>query len=150
MGKAQKLKVSKKNTVTTVGPLGDQLQTTAYATPTGRVKDRNRLDEDEDFVESRLSKNILSQARIQVIKLQLLQIMSWLSQRCMIDIDIYHRVTAMTEQYLSVSSWSPPRTGAWPGGGAGPGHRVVLWLVPVCLVRSDTNKLLYPLYCFYL
>jgi len=70
MGKAQKLKVSKKNTVTTVGPLGDQLQTTAYATPTGRVKDRNRLDEDEDYVESRLSKNILSQARIQAAEIE--------------------------------------------------------------------------------
>ena len=66
MGKAQKLKVSKKNTVTPVGPLGDQLQTSAFATPSGRVKDRNRLDEDEDYVESRLSKNILSQARLQV------------------------------------------------------------------------------------
>merc|ERR1712130_720624 len=70
MGKAQKLKVSKKNTVTPVGPLGDQLQTSAFATPSGRVKDRNRLDEDEDYVESRLSKNILSQARLQAAEIE--------------------------------------------------------------------------------
>ena len=132
MGKAQKLKVSKKNTVTTVGPLGDQLQTSAYATPSGRVKDRNRLDDDEDFVESRLSKNILSQARLQVNNIKPYQeqysvSMSWLSQRCMTD--VYYRVTAMTEQLLSVSSWSLPRAGAWSGGGAGPGHRVVHWSV---------------------
>ena len=66
MGKAQKIKVSKKNQVTSVAPLGDQLDTTEYAAPTGRVKERSRREEDEDYVESRLSKNIITQARIQV------------------------------------------------------------------------------------
>ena len=67
MGKAQKIKVSKKNQVTSVAPLGDQLQSAEVAAPSGRVKERNRLDEDEDYVESRLSKNIITQARLQVI-----------------------------------------------------------------------------------
>ena len=67
MGKAQKMKVSKKNQVTSVAPLGDQLHSSEVAAPTGRVKERNRLDEDEDYVESRLSKNIITQARLQVI-----------------------------------------------------------------------------------
>ena len=67
MGKAQKIKVSKKNQVTSVAPLGDQLHSSEVAAPTGRVKERNRLDEDEDYVESRLSKNIITQARLQVI-----------------------------------------------------------------------------------
>ena len=67
MGKAQKIKVSKKNQVTPGAPLGDQLQSSEMAGPGGRVKERNRLDEDEDYVESRLSKNIITQARLQVI-----------------------------------------------------------------------------------
>ena len=68
MGKAQKMKVSKKNQVTSVLPLGDQLHSSEVAAPTGRVKERNRLDEDEDYVESRLSKNIITQARLQVLQ----------------------------------------------------------------------------------
>ena len=67
MGKAQKIKVSKKNQVTSVASLGDQLHSSEVAAPTGRVKERNRLDEDEDYVESRLSKNIITQARLQVL-----------------------------------------------------------------------------------
>ena len=65
MGKAKKLKVSKQNTVTTgvycfkkltclkitltlsVGPLGDQIVRGEMAAPTGRSKDRTRMDEDE-------------------------------------------------------------------------------------------------------
>ena len=66
MGKAHKIKVSKKQQQVTTA-LGDQLENSNYAAPTGRVKERNRLDEDEDYVESRLSKNIISQARLQVI-----------------------------------------------------------------------------------
>ena len=88
MGKAQKIKVSKKNQVASVAPLGDQLQSAEVAAPSGRVKERNRLDEDEDYVESRLSKNIITQARLQVfdpctlsIKALPLEIMPWLSQR---------------------------------------------------------------------
>ena len=68
MGKAHKIKVSKKQQQQQVPTaLGDQLESSNYAAPTGRVKERNRLDEDEDYVESRLSKNIISQARLQVV-----------------------------------------------------------------------------------
>ena len=84
MGKAQKIKVSKKNQVTSEAPLGEQLDTTEYAAPTGRVKERSRRDEDEDYVESRLSKNIITQARIQVnilLTSPISSVLSWLSQR---------------------------------------------------------------------
>jgi len=70
MGKAQKIKVSKKNQVTPGAPLGDQLQSSEMAAPSGRVKERNRLDEDEDYVESRLSKNIITQARLQAAEIE--------------------------------------------------------------------------------
>ena len=66
MGKAQKIKVSKKNAPAPNGPLADQMATSNFAQPSGRVKERQRLDEDEDYVESRLSKNIMTQARLQV------------------------------------------------------------------------------------
>ena len=68
MGKAQKIKVSKKShPVAPSAPLADQLASDQFAAASGRTKERRRLDEDEDFVESRLSKNIISQARIQVV-----------------------------------------------------------------------------------
>ena len=68
MGKAQKIKVSKKShPVVPAAPLGDQLHSEQYAESTGRNKERRRLDDDEDYVESRLSKNIITQARLQVI-----------------------------------------------------------------------------------
>ena len=66
MGKAQKIKVSKKNNPAPNGPLADQMTTSNFAQPSGRVKERQRLDDDEDYVESRLSKNIMTQARLQV------------------------------------------------------------------------------------
>ena len=67
MGKAQKIKVSKKShPVAPAVPLAEQLTSEQFAAATGRSKERQRLDSDEDFVESRLSKNIISQARIQV------------------------------------------------------------------------------------
>ena len=67
MGKAQKIKVSKKShPVAPSEPLADQLTSDQFAAASGRTKERRRLDEDEDFVESRLSKNIISQARLQV------------------------------------------------------------------------------------
>ena len=73
MGKAQKIKISRKShPVVPAAPLADQLQTDQYAVSSGRSKDRRRLDEDEDYVESRLSKNIISQARIQVANVFLL------------------------------------------------------------------------------
>ena len=64
MGKAKKIKVSKKEAF---APLEDQINSGNIAAPTGRVKERTRLDEDENYVESRLSKSIITQARIQVI-----------------------------------------------------------------------------------
>ena len=68
MGKAQKIKVSKKShPVAPSAPLAEQLASDQFAAASGRTKERRRLDEDEDFVESRLSKNIISQARIQVV-----------------------------------------------------------------------------------
>jgi len=71
MGKAHKIKVSKKQQQQQVATaLGDQLESANYAAPTGRVKERNRLDEDEDYVESRLSKNIISQARLQAAEME--------------------------------------------------------------------------------
>ena len=68
MGKAKKLKVSKKESF---APLEDQINSGNFAAPTGRVKERPRLDEDENYVESRLSKSIITQARQQVINLVL-------------------------------------------------------------------------------
>ena len=67
MGKAQKIKVSKKShPVAPAVPLAEQLTSEQFAAATGRSKERQRLDSDEDFVESRLSRNIISQARLQV------------------------------------------------------------------------------------
>ena len=64
MGKAKKLKISKREAP---APLEDQINSGNFAAPTGRVKERQRLEEDENFVESRLSKSIITQARKQVI-----------------------------------------------------------------------------------
>lgn len=71
MGKAKKVKVSKMNTVHPVGPLGDQIVKGEVAEATGRSKDRARMDEDQDHVESRLSKNIIKQARIQAAEIEM-------------------------------------------------------------------------------
>ena len=46
--------------------LGEQMESEEVAAPTGRLKERGRKEEDENFVESRLSRNIISQARKQV------------------------------------------------------------------------------------
>ena len=73
MGKAQKIKVSKKShSVAPSAPLGEQLTSDQFAEASGRSKERRRLDEDEDFVESRLSRNIISQARLQVENISLI------------------------------------------------------------------------------
>ena len=104
MGKAQKIKVSKKNQVTSVAPLGEQLDTTEFAAPTGRVKERSRRDEDEDYVESRLSKNIITQARIQVN----------ISQKYTFNLATYdvclHAVVANISDILYVLSWLSQRS----------------------------------------
>jgi len=70
MGKAKKLKVSKQNMVTSAGPLGEQLVQEDMVAPTGRIKERVRMDKDQDHVESRLSKNIIKQARIQAAEME--------------------------------------------------------------------------------
>jgi len=67
MGKAKKIKVSKKEAF---APLEDQINSGNIAAPTGRVKERTRLDEDENYVESRLSKSIITQARIQAAEIE--------------------------------------------------------------------------------
>jgi len=67
MGKAKKLKVSKKESF---APLEDQINSGNFAAPTGRVKERPRLDEDENYVESRLSKSIITQARQQAAEIE--------------------------------------------------------------------------------
>lgn len=70
MGKAKKIKVSKQNAVSSAGPLGDQMTKDDVSMPTGRVKEKKRMDDDEDHVESRLSKNIIKQARIQAAEME--------------------------------------------------------------------------------
>ena len=63
MGKAKKIKVSKREETVA---LGDQILEGEFAEPTGRVKERKRNDGDEEFVNNKLSKSIIQQARIQV------------------------------------------------------------------------------------
>jgi len=41
-----------------------------FAEPTGRVKERTRNDEDEEFVDNKLSKSIIQQARIQAAEME--------------------------------------------------------------------------------
>lgn len=70
MGKAKKLKISKapRNT-----PLEEHIQKDEFAVPSGRVKQRNdRNDEatSEEYVNEKLSKQILTQARLQMQDLQ--------------------------------------------------------------------------------
>lgn len=70
MGKAKKLKVSKapRNT-----PLEHHIQKDEFAAPTGRVKQRSDRKDDsttDEYVDEKLSKQILTQARIQMQDLQ--------------------------------------------------------------------------------
>jgi len=67
MGKAKKIKVSKKEEGSA---LGDQIMEGEFAEPTGRVKERNRKGEDEEFVDNKLSKSIIQQARIQAAEME--------------------------------------------------------------------------------
>ncbi|XP_067014020.2 bystin [Anabrus simplex] len=67
MGKAKKLKVGKK------GPkvsLDKQIEDDKFAKPSGRMKIRKRKDEDEEFVDDKLSEKILRQARKQQQELE--------------------------------------------------------------------------------
>lgn len=70
MGKAKKIKVSKKDVVKSSGPLGEQILKGEFAVPTGRSKEKKRKDEDEDYVESKLSKSIIQQARLQAAEME--------------------------------------------------------------------------------
>jgi len=67
------MKVSGKGNANTM-PLGNQIQAGLYAAPSGRVKAKSiRLKEEEDtdaYVEGKLSKNILEQARLQAAELE--------------------------------------------------------------------------------
>merc|ERR1712141_178782 len=70
MGKAKKLKISK---APRNSPLEEHIQKDEFAVPTGRVKQRNdRKDEatSEEYVNEKLSKQILTQARLQMQDLQ--------------------------------------------------------------------------------
>jgi len=67
MGKAKKIKVSKKDKNPA---LSDQILKGEFAEPTGRVKERPRADEDEEFVNNKLSKSIIQQARIQAAEME--------------------------------------------------------------------------------
>jgi essential nuclear protein 1 len=51
-------------------PLGDQIMEGEFAEPTGRVKERKRKEEDEEFVNNKLSKSIIQQARIQAAEME--------------------------------------------------------------------------------
>ncbi|XP_075238419.1 bystin [Lycorma delicatula] len=67
MGKLKKLKMAKKERLK---PLHQQIEEFDFAKPTGREKQRVRVDDDEEFVDSRLSERILHQARKQQQELE--------------------------------------------------------------------------------
>jgi len=71
MGKAKKLKV-KKNADKGTLSLADQIDKDEFVAPSGRMKERHRRGEDEveEFVEGKLSKSILEQARLQAAELE--------------------------------------------------------------------------------
>jgi len=51
--------------------LGDQISLGQFAAPTGRVKERKRMaDTEEGYVDGKLSKNIMEQARLQAAELE--------------------------------------------------------------------------------
>jgi len=68
MGKAKKLKISK---APRNAPLESHIEKEEFAVPTGRVKQRKeRKDETDEFIDDKLSKQILNQARLQMQDLQ--------------------------------------------------------------------------------
>jgi len=74
MGKAKKLKVVKNADKGTLS-LGEQIDRSEFVVPSaipGRVKDRKRKDEDsvDQYVEGKLSKSIIHQARLQAAELE--------------------------------------------------------------------------------
>jgi len=70
MGKFKKVRRSRNEDVRSGMSLGDQIDEGTFAAPTGRVKERKRKDEDDAFVEGKLSQNILEQARLQAAELE--------------------------------------------------------------------------------
>ncbi|XP_076636785.1 bystin [Colletes latitarsis] len=70
MGKAKKLKVSKRETKQSKVALLDQIEEEKVVKSKNRNKTRIRNDGDEEFVDSSLSKKILSQARQQQIEIE--------------------------------------------------------------------------------
>ncbi|KAG7208630.1 hypothetical protein KM043_014837 [Ampulex compressa] len=70
MGKAKKVKVSKGETKHTKVPLADQIEEDNTAKPNSRKKIRIRNDDEEEFVDSALTKKILSQARRQQMEME--------------------------------------------------------------------------------
>ncbi|XP_034948009.1 bystin [Chelonus insularis] len=70
MGKAKKIKVSKKEPETTKISLADQIEGDKIVKGKDRHKVRLRNDKDEEFVDANLSKKILSQARKQLMELE--------------------------------------------------------------------------------
>jgi len=78
MGKAKKAKLSGKSTVAAAAggggggvSLADQINQGEFAEPTGRVKERRRMaDTEEEFVDGKLSKSIITQARLQAAELE--------------------------------------------------------------------------------
>ncbi|VDI20875.1 essential nuclear protein 1 [Mytilus galloprovincialis] len=71
MGKAKKVKVSKSEGETDkTQTLADQILTDKSVKLKGRNKIRNRKDEDDSYVDDKLSKKILEQARLQQAELE--------------------------------------------------------------------------------
>jgi len=73
MGKAKRMKVSQKGNPTPMS-LGSQIQAGQYAAPSGRIKAKSIQLKDEEetdaYVEGKLSRNILQQARLQAAEME--------------------------------------------------------------------------------
>ena len=130
MGKAKKIKISKRE----VGaPLEDQIHAGNVAAPTGRVKERQRLDEDENYVESRLSKTIITQARKQVIRINVNSPVSSMDSqrfdiifktryiRGRVTLVSHPRCRSVFDQLGKGGTWGRPRVVP------GPSSRVISW-----------------------
>ncbi|XP_062605580.1 bystin-like [Saccostrea cucullata] len=70
MGKVKKTKSSKTEDGEKFVPLADQILDDKTLKSTGRVKVRNRKEKDDEYVDDKLSKRILQQARLQQEELQ--------------------------------------------------------------------------------
>lgn len=70
MGKAKKIKISKRDGQTSKVGLAEQIEGEKVVKSKDRRKIRSRKDEDEEFVDSALSRKILSQARRQQMEME--------------------------------------------------------------------------------